>query len=624
MRSNKRKKTFQINSEKTISRISRLQSKFEGPSALNLIEFRRDKLVLNEEALQVIKNIKEDLIIVFIFGKEKTGKSFLMDLLINSKEKNNIKISNSLMSSKNIKGFKVNSTFNALEGNNRGIYFWSSPIDKENSTEKILFFDSEGINSENILQQTLESKLLALMIIISSLFIYNTSGDIDSNSLNNLQFIVQLTDSINIEGKIDKDEVISELSPKFIWTLRDFNLEKYKKVKKNNDIYLEECLNDDRFTGKNNDEMNMIKESLVKYFKKRECVIMPCPFNNEKELPLLKKMYLDELNDDFQYEFNILKKKVYETSQSKLINSKKINGPTLVYLLKLFINEINNEENPNINKIFTDLIKYELELKYNTSKNEFKKKLDKLKKEEDIDIKEIYNIKYESIKEYMKILEINPEIYNKKNYLKEYEIIKEKLENELEKEIKSALDILIPDYSYDRFLQEKKITKYKNINEITEDYLNTLINFKIDMTDVILNKKDFNVFIKHDLEKTKDIINYIKNNKNEINIIKETEEEINNNNKYNNDINNIQLELDKAKKEELELIEKYKQLLEKRDEYLRNNFTNFGKHSLRSYSSKLIGIYLPEEKSCELNEKEKDDERCNCNIGIFKKNCIVF
>ena len=579
MRSSKRKKTFQINSEKTIPRISRMQSKLEGPSALNLIEFRRDKLVLNEEALQVIKNIKEDLIIVFIFGKEKTGKSFLMDLLINSKIKNNIKISNSLVSSKNIKGFKVNSTFNTLEGNHRGIYFFSSPIDKDNSTEKILFFDSEGINSENILQQTLESKLLALMIIISSLFIYNTSGDIDSNSLNNLQFIVQLTDSINIEGKIDKDEVISELCPKFIWTLRDFNLDKYKKVKKSNDIYLEECLNDDRFTGKNNDEMNMIKESLVKYFKNRECVIMPCPVNNEKELPLLKKMYLDELNDDFQYEFNVLKKKVYETSQSKLINSKKINGPTLVYLLKLFINEINNEENPNINKIFTDLIKYELEIKYNTSKNEFKKKLDKLKKEEDIDIKEIYHLKYEAINDYMKILEKIPEIYNKINYMKEYEIIKEKLENELEKMIKTELDLLTSDISYEKLLDEKQDIMNNNIKEIIDDYLNILIGFKMDMTDTILNKKDFEIFIKNDLQKTNDIINHIKKEKDENteNINNKEKEENNINNE--NDINNIKLELEKAEK-------------------------------------------VNEEKSFEYNEEEKE-ERCNCNLGSFN-NCYIF
>ena len=32
--------------------------------------------------------------------------------------------------------------------------------------------------------------------------------------------------------KIDKDEMISELCPKFIWTLRDFNLDKYKQIKK--------------------------------------------------------------------------------------------------------------------------------------------------------------------------------------------------------------------------------------------------------------------------------------------------------------------------------------------------------------------------------------------------------
>ena len=626
MRSSKRKNTYQINSEKTILRISKLPPpKSDSPSALNLIEFRRDKLVLNEEALQVIKNIKEDLIIVFIFGKEKTGKSFLIDLLINSKNKKNIKISNSLVSSKEIKGFKLKSTFNSSEGNKKGIFFWSSPIEKENSTEKILFFDSEGINSENIYQQTLESKLLALMIIISSLFIYNTSGDIDSNSLNNLQFIEQLTDSIHIEGKIDKDEVISELCPKLIWTLRDFDLEKYKKVKKNNDIYLEECLNDDRFTGKNKDEMNMIKESLVKYFKNRECVIMPCPVNNEKELPLLKKMYLDELSDDFQNEFNVLKKKVYETSQSKLINSKKINGPILVYLLKLFINEINSAENLNINKIFTDFIKYELELKYNTAKNDFKKKLDKLKKEEDIDIKEIYHLKYEAINEYMTILEKVPEIYNKINYMKEYEIMKEKLENELEKMIKTELDVLTTDISYEKLLDEKQDTINNGIKEIIDDYLNILIGFKMDMTDTILNKKDFEIFIKNDLQKTNDIINCIKKEKGEnienINNKKKEENNINN----ENDINNIKLELEKVEKEELELTGTYTQLLEKKNKSIKNSLKsskNYLKHSIRSYSSKLVSIDINEEKSCEYKD-EVNEERCNCNLGSLN-NCNIF
>ena len=588
------------------------------PTALNLIELRGDKLILNEEAIQILRNIKDNLIIVFIFGKKGTGKSFLMNLLINEKNKN--VISNSIVSTKYIKGFKINSYFNSIKGNKKGIYFWSSPIKKDNSEEKILFFDSEGISSENIYQQTIESKLLALMIIISSLFIYNTKGDIDSNSLNDLQMIVQLTDSIEIDGKIDKDEIISELCPKFIWTLRDFNIDKYKKIKKKSDIYLEECLNDDRFKGKNKDEINMISESLTKYFKKRECVIMPCPVNEEKEKIMLKKMFLEQLNDNFQNEFAILKKKIYETSEAKIINGKKINGQILVNLLKLFIREINKENIPNIDKIFTDLIKNEIDIYYNKVKGKFKKKLEKLKKEEDIDIKEIYSIKYDTINEYMEILENIPEIYNKVNYMKEYEYTKERLENELENIIKSELDILISDNYYEKIFEENKNKNNSNVKELIEDYLNKLIEIKIDMTDTILNEKDFKVFSKNDIEKTKEIIDYIKKED-----IENNEREDNNNYNEENDINKIKNELENAKKEKLELIGKYTKLLEKRDKYIKNSLRifNYGKHSIRSYSSKLININMTEEKPFELSDGEKNEERCNCNLYPFKK-CIIF
>ena len=594
------------------------------PAALNLIELRRDKLILNEEALQVLKDIEEDLIIVFIFGKGGSGKSFLMNLLINSNDQKKKFITNSIVSTKNLKGFKVNSYFNSLKGNKKGIYFWSSPIEKENSKEKILFFDSEGVNSENVDQQTLESKLLALMIIISSLFIYNTKGDINSYSLNDLQLIVQLTDSINIEGKIDKDEMIAELCPKFIWTLRDFNLEKYKQIKKRSDMYLEECLNDDRFKGKNKDEINMISESLVRYFKKRECVIMPCPTNEEKEVVMLKRMELSELNENFQNEFEVLKKKIYESSKAKSINGKKINGPILVSLLKSFIREINKEKIPNLDKIFLELIKKELDINYTSAKNEFKKRMDNLKKEEDIDIKEMYHIKYEIMNEFIKILEKNPEIFNKENYLKEYETTKERLEQELDKIIKADLDILIPDYSYDKILKEKKNENYTNVNELIQDYLNILIEFKMDMTDTILNKKDFEMFIKNDLIKTNEIIDYIKKNENEI-IVNDDYEEDEINNEGDNDINNIKTELENAEKEKLEIIKNYSLLLEKRDKILRNSlkYMSYGKHSIRSYSSKLVTINLGEEKSCELSKEEKEEERCNCNLNSFK-NCIVF
>ena len=54
----------------------------EGP--INLIEFHKNNFVLNEKALNILRTIKEDLIIVSIVGKARTGKSYLMNLLLNN------------------------------------------------------------------------------------------------------------------------------------------------------------------------------------------------------------------------------------------------------------------------------------------------------------------------------------------------------------------------------------------------------------------------------------------------------------------------------------------------------------------------------------------------------------
>jgi tRNA U34 5-carboxymethylaminomethyl modifying GTPase MnmE/TrmE len=49
--------------------------------SLKLIELIGSKVQLNFRALEFIKMIEEELIIVTIFGKPKSGKSFLMNLL---------------------------------------------------------------------------------------------------------------------------------------------------------------------------------------------------------------------------------------------------------------------------------------------------------------------------------------------------------------------------------------------------------------------------------------------------------------------------------------------------------------------------------------------------------------
>ena len=621
-----RKSTFQFQRKSTPF----LKTVFlKEENAINLIEIKRDKLILNEEALKIIKDIKENIIIVSIFGKERSGKSYLMNLLLNSDEN----------SSKTPKGFKVTSQTNTTSP---GVWIWNTPITKPNTKDKIIFFDSVGVNSENVYQQEMDSKLLALILIISSLFIYNTTGDINSNSLNELELIVHLSDSLGINERINKDKLISELCPKFIWTLRDFDLEKLT-IKGNKifpDFYLEKCLKE-RFDGKNKDEINMIKENLVKYFKQRECVTLPMPVEEEKDLVMLKRMPFNDLQEQFKNEFMNLKDKIFTFSKSKIINGKIINGPMIAYLLNKIVKDINDEKIPNLSDIFKEMIIYNIDKNYNLAKDYFKEKFDKLKSEElDLDLKEIYSIKYDAINEFMNILEKYPEIAKKEIYLNEYKIKKEKLEKEIEKQIKEELNILISNDNFTQIFNKKENDNkiYIKSDALIEDYLNELSEFKINSDSTIVNNIDYDNFVKHDMKKTKNIIDFIEKNKeflskNKNNINEEerfkTKETDNKNNVEENidanDYQKLKKELENTEKNSLELIGQFSKLLDKRDKYAKQvlgQSLHF-RHSIKSYSTKLVNNYYNEEKSCELNSEEKRTEKCSCSFEKLK-NCFIY
>lgn len=50
--------------------------------AIQLIKFDGPNFVLNDEAMEFLKSIKEEIIVISIVGKARTGKSFLMNTLL--------------------------------------------------------------------------------------------------------------------------------------------------------------------------------------------------------------------------------------------------------------------------------------------------------------------------------------------------------------------------------------------------------------------------------------------------------------------------------------------------------------------------------------------------------------
>ena len=608
----------------------------EGP--INLIEFNRSNFTLNQEALNILKSIEDDLIIVSIVGKARTGKSYLMNLLLNN---NQTKYQGN--------GFEISSKLSSCT---RGIWLWNTPRQKPNSSAKIIFIDSEGTNSVDLSTKTYDSKIFALIVLISSLFIYNTNGNIDEKSINELALASHLSNVVAVNAIEDKDLIINELAPKFIWVLRDFVLDKIDPKtgeEISSDEYLELCLRN-KTSNKNKLESNLIRENIIKYFKFRECVTLPRPVDQEKDLHKLNKIPFSELKPNFREEFLNLKRKIYETSYVKKIGNKKVNGPILVELLTSFINSLNSKIIPNINTAIDNLIINEIEKSYENSMKLWKEKYCKLK-EENPSNKDLFDVKYYIFNEYNKVLNENREIKYNNQYLEAFNNNKSKLENEMQNDLQKILtinnnkkisilkDILnkhksinyLPNLDYNILEKKQKNSFLNSINNNYSNFINDIKNNydKFDdekAFDLILNKEnEFNYNC------TKDIVKVVNNDyENKINNI---DNQIKENELYlkNYDINKIDSineilnkryvflssELDLKEKEIFELIGKYTKIVEKKDKITANNNNNHnrGEQNISTLRSQKL-----HNGECGITV-ETNEKGCGCQLENI---CSIF
>jgi len=607
----------------------------EGP--ITLIEFNHSNFTLNENALNILNTIKEDLIIVSIVGKARTGKSYLMNLLLNNNQ-----------SKYPGNGFEMSSRLNSCT---RGIWIWNTPRQKPNSSAKILFIDSEGTNSVDLSTKTYDSKIFALIVLISSLFIYNTNGNIDEKSISDLALAAHLSNTVAINAIEDKDIIINELAPKFIWVLRDFVLDKIdpetgEEISSNE--YLELCLRNKTTNNinKNFMENNLIRENILKYFKDRECITLPRPVDQERDLQKLNEIPFDGLKPNFREEFLNLKRKIYENSKVKKIGNKKVNGPILVGLLKSFIAALNSKIIPNINTAMDNIMINEIEKSYDTCIKLWKENFEKIK-QQNCNNKDLYDLKYFVMNEYNTVINENKEIKYNIQYSEIFNNNKQKLENEIQSDIQRINTII---NNKKNILLNNILNKYKNIkydnnnlnNNQKEYVINSLFeNYSNFINDVKNNCSQFDtenamdMIIIKDKEYNSNFINDIVNviNKDYDMKKKEIEEKINEDELYMNsfDINQLYQinetlncryevlneELDLKEKEVFGLIGKYTKLVEEKDKIISNNNNSLfkrGDTNLALKNQKFQNGY------CGITV-DTTDKGCGCDLGDF---CSIF
>ena len=586
------------------------------------------KFVINKEARKIISNSDKNkkVGIISLVGKYRTGKSFLLNrVIINNKE--------------NKEGFAVAPTIKPCT---KGIWLWSNPLIITNSNNNnepfpVYLIDTEGLGAYDE-EINHDSKIFLIAILISSLFIYNSFGTIDEAALSNLSFILNLSKSLKLKNSLQKDDdddIISnstneenELAkyfPCLFWLLRDFVLKLVDS--EGNPIsskqYLENSLMEQQGTTDTILEKNLIRKKIKNYFIERDCFPMVRPVENEKDLQNLMNLPDEDIRPEFITQSNHLREMIYSKVKPKNFGGKILSGEMLIELLESIINSINDGAIPVIEnswkyitnneciKNIKSLTEYYTKNISNFQKSNLEKEnfFEELQKYNDELTNEIIN-KFKSIninkfdeddiKEHLDTLKSNLKQEYKKltneniNLLKDkynYELNKEieKILNDKEKlsgtnyitfigellQIKYKLDTSIPDFflkqqiSFDKIIEaikkyiEEIFIKSKNSVEQTirnlttqntvleEKYKNISDEYTKDKNDFKETVNKYNDMLIESKLKLKTLEEKIKNFENEKKMLKEANERsVNENNKaFEDKINNLNMDINKLKSE---------------------------------------------------------------------------
>ncbi|KAE9011337.1 hypothetical protein PF011_g9409 [Phytophthora fragariae] len=308
---------------------------------------------VNPEACAVLEKVKTRLVVVAVVGLYRTGKSFLLNLLVRHAQGQR---SSSSSSSINSAGFAVGGTVNACT---KGIWMWGQPVPLDDDTS-VLFLDTEGLGSVDR-EQTHDTRIFALALLLASSFVYNSRGVIDGNAIEDLSLVVNLskhiqTSSASSSSK-DAADRLHEFFPSFLWVVRDFTLQLLDNGKPiSSKQYLENALQP---TGGYSDdavEKDQIRALLSDFFRQRDCVTLVRPVDDEQKLRNLPKVPYEELRDEFRSSFESLRKRLFGKAKPKTMFGKPLNGAMFVNLASSYVEALNSGKAPVISSAWSRVV----------------------------------------------------------------------------------------------------------------------------------------------------------------------------------------------------------------------------------------------------------------------------
>ncbi|XP_010569529.1 PREDICTED: interferon-induced guanylate-binding protein 1-like [Haliaeetus leucocephalus] len=262
-------------------------------------------LVVRPEALQVLSKITQPVVVVAITGLYRTGKSYLMNRLAGQR-----------------RGFSLGST---VQSHTKGIWMWCVPHPCRPGHTLVLL-DTEGLGDVEKGDTRNDTWIFVLTILLSSTLIYNSRGTIDQLAMDQLHYVVKLTDHVKLkaapkesEDELDDSEKFVLFFPTFIWAVRDFTLQLEAGGKEiSEDEYLEEALKLKADSNQETQYYNQPRECIRQFFPDRKCFVFEQPARR-RDLVCLEDLQDDEINPEFQQQVEKFCSHVWEKSPPKTV-----------------------------------------------------------------------------------------------------------------------------------------------------------------------------------------------------------------------------------------------------------------------------------------------------------------
>ena len=308
--------------------------------AVQFISLIGDKYVVQPEAVEFLKELEGPLAVIAVAGKYRTGKSFLLN--------------NVLLELPAVGGGGGGGGFGvgpSIQPCTKGLWLYTQAIPCASAGEpplQALIIDTEGIGATQNTDDTHDTRIFSLAMLLSSYFIYNSRGCIDEDALASMSLVVNISKSVTVSASKRKED-IAPYMPLFMWVVRDFALQLLDENAQplSEGAYLESAL---REAGEPAQPKNAVRRTIKQYFPRRDCVTLVRPTEDEAALQDLTDAVL---RPKFKEQAAGLRKRVFASLTAKTACGRAVTGAMLAELACAYADAINRGAAPAIKDTWT-------------------------------------------------------------------------------------------------------------------------------------------------------------------------------------------------------------------------------------------------------------------------------